>query len=632
MSVVPPSRTLREHPDLEQLKRQAKELLDGFRAGDGQAVAEVRAHYDGADSQTFALHDAQLALARAYGFDSWPKLKAYVEGVTVSRLIDAVRAGEVDRAREMLDRRPELVSTEAIQRAAMTRSAEMVRLLMEHGADARQGIWPHRDATSALTVATERGYDDIVEIIRREEERREASRRPDPIEAPALHRLFEAAAEGETQALAILQANQAVIHERGPNGWTPLHLAAGFLYEDMIVWLIDHGADVNARNNGGNLPLDVRGSRCRWADYDQELEKRVARAGRLLVERGSELNVCGAVTLGYTDWLRDHYARGDCRPGDEVLVTYAVLWGGADVLKVLLEAGLDPDGRTQLDVPDQVIYSWGEPLRQCAILRKHSMAEMLLAHGADPNTNVYAASDAISIAYEANDREMVQLLERYGGTVNAGLAGRFGLVEKARQMLADEAAGLLAEREISWPGPPVAAALVCAGADGAQPDIVRLALGHLDWKPGDSVWHQYLFRSLAGRSEQERERSFACFKLMLERSGPHVFAPDGRSILHDVAAAWPTDTPGTTPERVVLATMLLDAGARLDVRDEFLRSTPLGWACRWGRTELVKLLLERGADPVEADAEPWATPLAWAEKMKHDEVAAILREYGQHHS
>jgi len=60
--------------------------------------------------------------------------------------------------------------------------------------------------------------------------------------------------------------------------------------------------------------------------------------------------------------------------------------------------------------------------------------------------------------------------------------------------------------------------------------------------------------------------------------------------------------------------MLLDAGASINERDDVLRSTPLGWACRWGRIALVKLLLERGADPVEADAEPWATPRAWAEK------------------
>ena len=73
---------------------------------------------------------------------------------------------------------------------------------------------------------------------------------------------------------------------------------------------------------------------------------------------------------------------------------------------------------------------------------------------------------------------------------------------------------------------------------------------------------------------------------------------------------------------------LLDSGASLTIRDPLLKSTPLGWACRWGRVELVKLLLERGADPVEPLAEPWATPRAWAEKMEHTAVLAALRGAG----
>lgn len=60
---------MREHPDLDQLKRQAKELLKAFTTGLPDAVAEVNAHYRGADAATFALHHAQLVLARAYGFD-----------------------------------------------------------------------------------------------------------------------------------------------------------------------------------------------------------------------------------------------------------------------------------------------------------------------------------------------------------------------------------------------------------------------------------------------------------------------------------------------------------------------------------------------------------------------------------
>jgi hypothetical protein len=55
-----------------------------------------------------------------------------------------------------------------------------------------------------------------------------------------------------------------------------------------------------------------------------------------------------------------------------------------------------------------------------------------------------------------------------------------------------------------------------------------------------------------------------------------------------------------------------------------LKSTPLGWACRWGRVPIVKELLRRGVDPIEPDAESWATPRAWAQKMGHREIVAML--------
>jgi hypothetical protein len=74
--------------------------------------------------------------------------------------------------------------------------------------------------------------------------------------------------------------------------------------------------------------------------------------------------------------------------------------------------------------------------------------------------------------------------------------------------------------------------------------------------------------------------------------------------------------------------MLLDAGASLRKRDQLLKSTPLGWACRWGRVDLVQLFLSRGVDPVEPDAEPWATPSAWANKGGHCELVELLRVHG----
>ena len=88
---------------------------------------------------------------------------------------------------------------------------------------------------------------------------------------------------------------------------------------------------------------------------------------------------------------------------------------------------------------------------------------------------------------------------------------------------------------------------------------------------------------------------------------------------HDGASGWITED-----EALAFAITLLDAGARTDVRDDLLKSTPLGWACRWGRGPIVKELLSRGVDPIETDAESWATPRAWAEKMGHREIVAML--------
>lgn len=150
-----------------------------------------------------------------------------------------------------------------------------------------------------------------------------------------------------------------------------------------------------------------------------------------------------------------------------------------------------------------------------------------------------------------------------------------------------------------------------------------MCLRHMQRKRDDPWWNYVLLSATLPES----------FKRLLEYGvDPDVTGGGGYTMLHHLATVEPAPARArhgiTEEDRITLATLLLDAGASLNRRDALLKSTPLGWACRWGRIELVKLYLQRGADPREPQAEPWATPLAWATRRGHSEIAELLRSQG----
>ena len=606
----PPTRTLSERPDLDQLKRQAKELLAAVSAGDARATAEVSAHYHGASVDGFALHHAQLVLARAYGFESWPKLKTFVDGASVARLHDAVRAGDAATVRRILDARPELVNYDrsendehkALHVAVVHQQPAMIRLLMQRGADARRGIWPHRDATGALTIAEERGYEEIAAAIREEEQRRN---RPAAILGDRTLALLIAAYEAgdEDAIVAIVADHPEFVGLSSADGYTPLHWAAARGLPRVARYLLARGADRDARTTLDETPFDVIGR-----DADTPLHKPSLAALREQLRSASPGTARSAIAAADGEWLRARHAAG-ALASEQGLLTHAVRVDRPDMLRLLLELGLDPDETGRVSGLDEHVTTFGAPLRECALGGKVEMAGILLAHGANPNTNVYAASSAQSIAYERNDTALTALLERHGARLAPVFVGARGLVAQAAAMLAESGAAIA--RDLVW-----------GAIEKPSPEIVRLGLEHIDWPPNDPQWYGLLENGLYLGPASDRRRHLEAYALVLERSGAGVLSKMGRTMLHDIAASRGGQSAS---DRVAYATLMLDAGARLDVRDDLLKSTPLGWACRWGRIELVTLYLERGADAVEVDAEPWATPLAWATKKNYPDIIEVLR-------
>jgi ankyrin repeat protein len=86
--------------NLEQLRKQAKELVKSARAGDATALRRL-------GGRKPILASAQLVLAREHGYPSWPALVAAAEA-SVDAFVDAATSGRRQRADELLAALPEI--------------------------------------------------------------------------------------------------------------------------------------------------------------------------------------------------------------------------------------------------------------------------------------------------------------------------------------------------------------------------------------------------------------------------------------------------------------------------------------------------------------------------------------------
>jgi ankyrin repeat protein len=309
MTELPP------RPDLGQLRRQAKDLLRAARAGDPAAAARI-----GAVSGRVTLSAAQLAVARHYGFASWPRLKAEVDArasdlaQTVEAFLEASIRDWTGRAARMLASTPEIAGYD-FRTAVVLGDAGLVREMLERDSGLATGRHARWGWTPLHAVCGSRW-----------------------------HRLDPACAEGLLAVAGLLLDAGAdpVARTRGQRGgWTPLRCAvAGAANPAITGLLLDRGA------TPGDHDLYLA---CFGDDNRESL--------RLLLEHAPDMRhstvLAAPVSTGDTEAVRlllhagadpnQPLPRDDGDPSWPAV--YAAIQSGCppELVELLLDHGADPD-------------------------------------------------------------------------------------------------------------------------------------------------------------------------------------------------------------------------------------------------------------------------------------------------
>jgi len=416
------SRQLPSSPSLEQLKKQAKSLLKRQQAADSKALARIRENHprwrnlseEQAVAQPFALADAQLVIAREYGFASWSRLQSHLKSLdaasataeSVKSLRDAAGRGDLERLNALLDAHPELIDERGgegvrtpLHQAVFGNSEAAVRLLLERGANPNircegDNAYPLHFAVEKhrfpiIRLLVEHGSDTIGEGDYHELDVIGWATawdyiQPNPeivrylLAHGARHNIFSAVAMGETEVIRELVARTPSDLERRMNGTImrgmPLHLAVIKNQPAAVATLLDLGANTESLAAAGFSALDLAAF---WGRHD---------LAEVLLKRGAKVRLPAAVALHRTEHVERLLRRdpGTLKPDGRWgrLIVRASERTPGDVIETLIRYGasvnIRDDPKTSIDST-----SGYTPLHAAGWYGNVSAIEVLMKHGAD---------------------------------------------------------------------------------------------------------------------------------------------------------------------------------------------------------------------------------------------------------
>ncbi|MEU7694203.1 ankyrin repeat domain-containing protein [Microbispora hainanensis] len=192
--------------------------------------------------------------------------------MTRSRLLEAVAGGDVARVAAMLH--PDTAvnpaqGTTPLYRAAVGGHHDIVRLLLEYGADPDQPSGGHEEGLPLCAAACWNHAETVQALL-------DGGADPDAAEEGGWTPLLWAAANGNLESADILLDAGADPGRADDDGDTPLTLATIFGAYGIVWSLLEHGADPSAPGWDGMTPLEIA-ARLAAVDVEAVLREEVSR-------------------------------------------------------------------------------------------------------------------------------------------------------------------------------------------------------------------------------------------------------------------------------------------------------------------------------------------------------------------